>query len=134
MIENNRRLGLVDFRIDVAELENVRLHRFGENLLSEFEDAFLVGSRGDHEADWKIIRTRERRWHDRKHLDAGNPTELCLDLWQVRLGRSFANAPWLQHHSAEPVVREGQLKGESSVRDVLKDFPCSIGVTDRVVD
>src|SRR5438045_1881058 len=79
--------------------------------------------RGNHEADRKIIRARERRRHDREHLDTGNRAQFCLDLRQVGLGRSFANAPRLQNHPAEAVIRKGKLKGEPRVRDVLKDLP-----------
>jgi hypothetical protein len=95
VIENDCRLGLIDLRINVAELENVGFHRFLEDLLRKFENAFLVRGRGDHEADRKIISPRERRRHDRKHLDAGNRAQFCLDLRQVGLGRRFANAPGL---------------------------------------
>src|SRR2546423_446667 len=134
VIEIDLRLRLVDFRIDVAELENMSLHGFRKNLFREFENAFLVRGRGDHEADWEIVSAGKRRRHDRKHLDAGNRPKFCLDLRQVSLGRRFANAPWLQNHSAESSVRRRNLKRKSRVRDVPKDFPSSIRVTDRIID
>src|SRR3954469_12604942 len=134
MIENDRRLRLVDLRIDVAKLENVRLHRFGENLSCEFEDAFLVSGRCDYEADWKIIRSGKRRRHDREHLDPRNRAKFGLNLRQISFGRGFSDAPRFQNHSAKSVVWECKLKCEARVGNTLKDFSGSIRVTDRVVD
>ena len=69
VIENDLRLRLVDFRVDVAELKHVRLHRFLENVLREFKNAFLVCGGRDDEADRKIIRAGKCFRHDRKHLN-----------------------------------------------------------------
>src|SRR4029077_4832839 len=72
MIENNFRLRLIDFRVDVAKLENMGLHRFLKDLAGEFENAFLIGGGCDHETDGKIIRAGKGRGHDRKHLYTWN--------------------------------------------------------------
>src|SRR5262249_5547988 len=41
MIDNDPRLRLIDFRVDVTELEYVRLHRLEENVLRKFKDSLL---------------------------------------------------------------------------------------------
>src|SRR5207249_1036160 len=81
VIENNRRSGLVDLRIDVADLETVRLHRISENLLSEIKNPFLHGGRGDDPKDHALILCRRqclrrkirnyRKHKDRKERNAG---------------------------------------------------------------
>ena len=79
VIENDLRLRLVDFRVDVAELKHVRLHRFLENLLCEFENSFLVCGGGDDEADRKIVRAGKRFRHDRKHLNRRDSSQVSAE-------------------------------------------------------
>jgi hypothetical protein len=55
VVDHDLRLRLINFRVDIAKLEHVSLHRFLENGLGEFKDAFLIGGRGNDEADRKIV-------------------------------------------------------------------------------
>ena len=52
-------------------------------------------------ADREIVRAGQRFRHDRKHLNAGNSSQLLLHNRQIIFGRRFARAPRLQHHSAK---------------------------------
>ena len=72
VIENDLRLWLVDFGIDVAKLEHMRLHRLQENLFGQLKNTFLTGGGSDDEADREIIGARKSFGHDREHLNTGN--------------------------------------------------------------
>src|SRR5207237_7304744 len=97
----------------------------------EFENALLVGGRGDHKTHRKIVRTGKRRRHNGKHLNSRYCTELGLDLRQIGLCRRLADTPRLQNHSSESVVWECKLKREPRIGNVLENFSGSIRVTDR---
>ena len=95
MIEHDLRLRLIDLGVDVAELEDVRLHRFHENLPREFENAVLIRRRCNNKAYRKVVAARQRRRHDRKHLDSRDGAEPRLHLRQISTGRLLANTPRL---------------------------------------
>src|SRR5204863_7831103 len=81
VIEIDLGLRLVDFGIDVAKPKHVRLHRFAEYLLREFEDSPLIRRGSDDETHREIIAARQRRGHYRKHLDTRNRSKLLLNRW-----------------------------------------------------
>ena len=60
MVDNDPRLRLVDFRVNVPELKHVRLRRLLENILREFKYSLLVCSRRDDKTDRKIVRAGKR--------------------------------------------------------------------------
>ncbi len=89
MIENNLRLRLIDFRIDVGESENASLHRFGLNLFREFKDALGVGGRSNDKGDGETFTAGKCRRHNGKHLNAGDLPESCHYSRQIRRGRGL---------------------------------------------
>ena len=134
MVEHDFGLWLIDLCVDVGELEHVRLHRFGLELLGKFEDSFGISRRSNNETHRKIIRTRKSCRHYREHSNSRNSSELLLDERQIIFCRRLAHAPRFQNHSAKTVVWECQLKGEPCVRNSGKNFAGGIGITNCVVD
>src|SRR6185295_4717916 len=112
VIENDLGLRLIDLGVDVAELEDVRRHRFLENLFGELENPLLISGRGDDKTDREIVRTWKRGRHDGKHLDSRNRAEFLLHDRQIILCRRLTCAPWLQDHSAEAAVWKRELESE----------------------
>src|SRR5262249_42301989 len=134
MVENDPRLRLVDFRVDVTELKYVRLHRLEENVLREFKDSFLVRGGRDDKADRKIVRAGKRFRHDRKHLNRRDSSQFLLHNGQIIFRRRFAHTPGFQHHSPKAAAWICNLKRETSIRNIVKYLPGCVGISDRVIN
>ncbi len=95
----------------------------------------MAGGRSDDETDRKIVAARKRFGHDREHLDAGNSRQAsaCTTgryafVGVLRVPHGFKTIP------PNPIARMGDLKSETGIRNILKDFSGGIGITNRIVD
>src|ERR1700682_5551445 len=128
MIENDLRLRLIDLRVDDGRKEKVpALHRLRLKLLGEFQHALGLFRRKQHDFDRKISATREGREHERKHFNPRDSAKFCLHLRQQVKGGFLSLIPGLEHHSAEAITREGQLKREFRLREALERLSGGVG-------
>src|SRR6202030_473616 len=134
VIENNFGLWLVDLRVDIRELEHPGRHRFFLELLGELQNALGIGRGGDDDV-YRVIFAAGKWWRHRcKILNTRNRAQFLNHTWQIILRGRLATTPWIKHHSPETITRICQLEGESSIRNVLEDFPGGLGITASIIN